>query len=376
MSVSASPSRAATLSSPSHAGRVIVHLARSGRQAGRLACLLVCIGALAACSPLVNTPTPLPVLDEAGALRDQVARHEAASMDRATQLHTKAASCAECQAAASSIIEGSKARLETIGGLWHPWPEDTPQSWVEQPTPVADAPLSPEAFAQWLAATARHDTFSALELHRQSPTLLSTEQVIPVLVLSASRALEGWDLADAYSIDLNSEAPQLAALIERASQLSDGSEGDIRTQWPLTDKDLSPALPSDTGAFEEALHKGLAESTQAAQAVRTWDCVAQTLPHLDLAIAPLPNAEVYADALLTRSTDLLGKGVADERRLRCELEASTASELAQQVLTADMAMALSPSAEVSSLGVELLLSDVDQWREVISSADLMPLLSR
>lgn len=348
---------------------------RSARQVGRLAVILACTSVLASCTTLANAPTPVPALDEAGALRDQVARHEAASADRATQLHAKASSCAECQTAASSIIEGSKARLEAIGGLWEPWPADTPQSWVEQPAPVADAPLSPVAFAQWMEATARHDAFAAMELHRSSPEALSADQVVPVLALSTGRAIEAWNLAQAYGVDLNDEAHQLATLVEKAARLPHSGEV-AQAQWTLTAEDLSPEAPSDPVAFEEALGKALAESPQAAQAVRTWDCVAQTLPHLDISVAPVSNAPRYADALLTRSTDLLAKGAADQRQLRCEIEASTMAAMAQQVLAADMALALSPSPEVSSLGVELLLSDANQWRTVISSADLVSLLSK
>lgn len=375
MSVSASPSRAATPPSSSRVGRVLLQLSRPARYFARMAAILTCTGALAACSTLVNAPAPLPSLTEAEALRDQIARHEAAAVDRATQLQTKATSCAECQAAASSIIEGSRTRLEAIGGLWQPWPADTPQSLVEQPAPIADAPLSPAAFAQWMEASARHDISAALEIHRGSPESLSTEQVAPVLALGAGRALEAWELANAYGIDLDDEAPQLATLIERALQLPHSAEL-TQAQWVLTAQDLGPAAPAEPAAFEEALTKALAESTEATRAVRTWDCVAQTLPHLDISIAPTANAHQYADALLTRSTDLLAKGASDERQLRCELEASTAVELAQQVLAADMALALSPAPEVSALGVELLLTDANQWRTALSSSDVTSLLSR
>lgn len=345
------------------------------RRLGRLTAAIACASVLAACTTIVNAPTPLPALDEAATLRDQVARHEAATIQRATELQAKAATCADCQTAATSIIEGAKARLEAIGGIWEPWPADTPQSWVEQPAPIAEAPLDPQAFAQWLGASARHDMNAALERHRHAPQVVSTEQVVPILALGAGRALEAWTLASAYGVDLDTDALQLAALIDRASYLPSESPDD-RAQWVLTATDSAPRLPDDQSTFDEALRKALTESTQASEAVRTWDCVAQTLPHLDIAVAPISNAEIYADVLLTRSTDLLAKGVTDTRQLRCEFDVTQASELARQVLAADMAMALSESPEVSSLGVELMLTDVHQWSGVISSADLLSVISR
>lgn len=376
MSVSASPSRTVNRRPSCQAVPPQSTTVSVGRLFGRTLAALACVTGLSACATLAPAPVPLPDLNEAAALRDQVARHEAASVERATELAAKASACGDCHSVATGLAQGATQRLETIGGLWDPWPADAPQSLVEQPTPVAEAPLSPAAFAQWLEATARHDMTHALIAHRGSPEVVTTEHAVPVLTLATARAIEAWDLAQVYGVDLNADAPQLGALLERASQMAQGAEGSVHTQWVLTPKDLSPTSSSDPEAFDKALREALSESSQAAQAVRTWDCVAQTLPHLDIAVEPLSNARQYADALLTRSTDMLAKGASDERQLRCELEASTASQLAQQVLAADLAVALSPSPEVSALGVELLLTDANQWRGVISSSDVLSLLSQ
>ncbi|WP_175953798.1 hypothetical protein [Schaalia sp. Marseille-Q2122] len=378
MSVSASPSPAANRPLSSSGAFAAPSSAQLGRSLGRAALAVLCAASLGACATLVPTITPLPEMNEAAALRDQVARHEAASVERATQLSSKASACGDCQSASSALVEGAQARLETIGGLWEPWPADTPQSLVEMPTPVAEAPLSPAAFAQWLEATARHDMTSVLAAHRTSPEAVTKEQAVPVVTLAAGRAMDAWALAQAYGVDLEDSPAQLGTLIERAAQLKAHPSSAPATAWALSAEDLSSewADLQAQESFSESLREALAASPEATAAVRTWDCVAQTLPHMDIAVAPVGDAELYADALLTRSTELLSKGATDERQLRCELEASNASSLAQQVVAADIALALSSSEYVSALGVELLLADVQQWRSVLSSADVAALLAR
>lgn len=333
-------------------------------------------------SVFTPTVTPLPPLSAEQELRDHLARTEAAVAARAKEFAAKASGCADCAEVASSIATSAEKRLADMGGLWQPWPEDLPQSaLVERPYPVADAPLMPAEFTQWLHVTGVYD------LQAVAKGKASVESR-PALVLSAlARMRDAHRLAALYNVtladstiptpgsDLTVHHDALNGAYERVGTLTTLDPDQTKklrqwASWHWADDDLT--LSEEELTLNEAAVT--ADADNVASAIQHWDCAAQQLPGIGVETDAVDFANENANELLTRSGQLLALGAKDQRVLRCTEEAPSFEKAAQHVIRADLHLVVSSTPSVSWHGIVLLQHDMEHWNAYVSDADLAAML--
>lgn len=368
---------------------------------------LVCAGGVVSgCDLRLETaPGALPELSGSARLRDAAARSESAAATRAQSLSQRVASCQECRTALDAVAQDSSTRLEALGGLWDPWNGVTPQD-AQAPAPVADAPLEVGEFATWMALSAQRDLAAATDPD------IDGAQARTVASVALGRLVSARSLADAYDVDLDAGLAQVGVLDARltdilrrsgtegggwdlahllegprsgAEVLADGAvagsaEGDgDRAQSGDPQGSESGSGEGDTsdagtdtqsgGTAAPSLTEDIQTSPELAAAVRTWDCVAQTLPRAGVVDRSIDDASPRADRLLTRASAALDAGVADTREERCRLSESTIAELDAAVLSADLDLFTSESEDVRRYGVTLVTQDLNTW---FTSGDALP----
>ena len=130
-----------------------------------------CAGASYAFDSIAGTPeaVELMALSPAQTMRDIVARSEAATAERATQLAALATECTDCATLLTSTSETAEARLRASGGVWEPWGDfadrEDVTSFVELPPQGTRAGLvkAPEAPDGRLECPCLHQLAYALQ---------------------------------------------------------------------------------------------------------------------------------------------------------------------------------------------------------------------
>lgn len=338
------------------------------RAGAALVVLAVGGAALGGCDlHLASSPGSLPDLEGTALLRDEAARTESAAASRAESLAELATRCTDCRTTLEAVASDSTTRLAALGGVWDPWGGQTPED-AQSVAPVADAPMTPEVFISWLAATARRDLRSVSE-----DTSVDADDARTLASAAVGRLRSAQALAEVYDVSLDSGDSTLAVLTDRLDALlgSDTTGG-----WSLADptadgdaqsggdSPTSSASPGSTADADDASplpsdDADVQASEQLAQAVRTWDCVAQTLPRAQVVDKTLDDASDTADVLLTRATAVLDTGVSDTRAQRCRLSDSDLGNLEDLLVSADLDLLTSDSATVRELGVRFVLEDSD-----------------
>lgn len=74
-----------------------------------------------------SSVVPLPSLSSAQEHRDALVRTEQAAAWRAREIAAKATQCAVCAQVADAIASSAAQRVESLGGIWHPWSQDLPE---------------------------------------------------------------------------------------------------------------------------------------------------------------------------------------------------------------------------------------------------------
>lgn len=328
--------------------------------------------------------TPLPSLNAEQQLRDDLARTEAAIVTRASEISTKATHCANCVQAASLVAQEAQARLDALGGTWKPWGDDVPQSaHVELPLPVADAPLTPQEFVQWMHQGAQFD------LQALAQGAIAPESRPTVLLSALLRLRDSQRLASAYDlrIDEDSTAHEAGLGVHLPDAALDASYRRIRpavastpdhtaaterwASWSWSDAQRLTLAESQTSLDQGAVNTAAQEVSDA---IQQWDCAAQQLPGLGVTDDLLDFANKAANELLTRNQQLLAMGVTDSRILRCHGNNPTIQRLARSVIQADLHLALSSNPNISWQGIKWLHEDLHQWNAYVSAEELNTLI--
>lgn len=322
---------------------------------------------------LATSPGALPKLEGTALLRDEAARTESAAAARADSLAALATQCADCRTTLEAVATDSRTRLGVLGGVWDPWGGDTPSD-AQAPDPVADAPMTPQVFVSWLAATARRD----LRLVAEDPSV-DADDARTLASAAVGRLRSAQALAAVYDVSTNAGDTMLEELNDRLDAVAgtDTTGGwSLSGTWGAADAQSggnAPASPapsasqgdgdsqsdSDSASPLPSQNADVQTSAELAQAVRTWDCVAQTLPRAQVVDHSLDDASDKADLLLTRATAVLATGVADTRAQRCRLADSKLADLEDQLVAADLGLLTSDSGTVRGLGVRFVLEDWD-----------------
>lgn len=299
-----------------------------------------------------ESPT-LPELTRVEALRDAAARTESAAAERAAALAEDAVSCPQCEQVLSLVAANSRSREEALGGVWSPWGDSAPEG-AEQVPPVADAPVSVEEFASWLASTARRDLAAAAD-----PSRLEPANARALASAALGRYRSALDLAGVFEVDLDSHNAEVADLNARLRSIVGSRPVDVLGTWGLDPQALSTgsALPEP----ELPAAGGLAESAELAEAIASWDCTAQSLPKAQLIAESIDDAEARAHELFSRVDRYLAAGAVDSRTLRCTVDALDAASLATGLLAADLHLLASDDETMRLIGVHAALEDLEAW---------------
>ena len=334
--------------------------ASSSRKGRRLAVLGATAGTLAlllsSCASGVRFDSrgaSLPELTEVDTLRETAARTEAAAWARASSLAEDASSCPECAQALSLVAANSQARLNALGGVWSPWGDHTPEGAEEVP-PVADAPVTVEELVSWLASTAHRDLAAAAD-----PTLMESDNSRALASVALGRYRSALDLAGAFNVSLDSEAAAVTEFNARLHSFISSQTMDLLSGWGLDPQALSAAsiLPdADLSAAQS-----LAESTELAEAVASWDCTAQSLPKAQLVEFSIADAELRSHELFSRVDHYLSAGANDHRTTRCILDSLDAPSLANGLLLADLHLLSSDDRTIRLIGLHEALEDLSSW---------------
>lgn len=322
---------------------------------------------------LATSPGALPKLEGTALLRDEAARTESAAASRADSLAALATQCADCRTTLEAVAKDSRTRLGVLGGVWDPWGGDTPSD-AQAPDPVADAPMTPQVFVSWLAATARRDLRSIAENPSVDADDARTLASAAVGRLRSAQALAevygvSTDAGDTMLEELNARLDAVAGTDTTRGWSLGGTPGDADAQSgggtaaspapSASQGDDDGESDSDSASPLPSQNADVQTSAELAQAVRTWDCVAQTLPRAQVVDHSLDDASDKADLLLTRATAVLATGVADTRAQRCRLADSGLADLEDQLVAADLGLLTSDSGTVRGLGVRFVLEDWD-----------------
>ncbi len=344
--------------------------------------LVAVVGLLSGCNVHVATaPGSLPTLTGLARIRDVAARTDAAAASRAEELSAKATACEQCRSALDSLAADSTTRLTALGGLWDPWNGETPEG-AESPAPVADAPVDPSTLAAWLAASATRD-LEAVASDRD----ISGDEARGIAAVATGRLASAEKLAAAYGVTIEDGSDQVNAAIERmrvaltgaSRAMSFGAEAGAQSSpessssasvtsanagqnagWNLDGGAASTPSPSPLPSDSD----DVSSSEQLSEAVRTWDCAAQTLPSLQVVDNAIQDASTRSDVLLTRATSVLAVGVADTREQRCRLNAIDAAGVDTDILGADLDLFTSDSTAVRAIGVQMISEDVQTWLDL------------
>lgn len=295
----------------------------------------------------------LPELTEVDTLRETAARTEAAAWARASSLAEDASSCPECAQALSLVAANSQARLDALGGVWSPWGDHTPEGAEEVP-PIADAPVTVEELVSWLASTAHRDLAAAAD-----PTLMESDNSRALASVALGRYRSALDLAGAFNVSLDSEAAAVTEFNARLHSFISSQTMDLLSGWGLDPQALSAAsiLPdADLSAAQS-----LAESTELAEAVASWDCTAQSLPKAQLVEFSIDDAELRSHELFSRVDHYLSAGANDHRTTRCTLDSLDAASLANGLLVADLHLLSSDEQTIRLIGLHEALEDLSSW---------------
>ena len=329
---------------PQCAGTSLSSLTRAAT-AGAAAALVVM--GLGGCGVhFATAPGGLPQLSGVEALRDQAVRTDAAAQVRAEELVLKATSCPPCQSVLASVATDSQVRVEALGGLWDPWEGATPEG-AQAPEIVADAPMEPAAFVSWLAASAERD-LKAVAADESIPG----EDARMIASVAAGRLASAHLLGQAYGMDVYGARDQVAQLATRLNELLEENEqksGGWSLDPALVGEPEPVALPVDSALFQA--------SAEAASAVKTWDCVAQTLPQSQVE-GLVEDSTTRADLLLVRAASFLEAGVADTRQQRCQLDVADVTTLESWLISADLDLFVSGQTEVRTVGIDVVREDI------------------
>lgn len=313
---------------------------------------------------LATSPGSLPDLEGTALVRDQAARTESAAASRAQSLAALATGCAPCRATLESVAQDSRTRLEALGGVWDPWGGTTPED-AQSVAPVADAPMTPQAFISWMAASARRDLESV-----STDTSVDADDARTLASAAVGRLRSAQALADTYGVTLDAGDTTVQELADRITTLlgSDttggwslggtSGDGDSQSGGDTADASASPST-GDGASPLPSQDADVQGSAELAQAVRTWDCVAQTLPRAQVVDKSLDDASAKADVLLTRATAVLDTGVADTRAQRCRLADSGLDDLEDLLISTDLDLFSSDSTTVRGLGMRFVLEDAN-----------------
>lgn len=310
-----------------------------------------------------SSVTPLPSLSAAQEHRDALVRTEQAVAWRSKEIAAKATQCGECAKVVDSIAAAAQQRVESLGGVWQPWPADLPQSaQVEFPLAVAEAPTQPVDFAVWLAAGARKDLADL-------PSLSLAEDHKPAWVASAlARLLSAHRLAAVYEAPLPPFVGDVAVdlpLVEAS-----GADGNADTP-PFGEEAVDP----ERDVHQSALNDARVEKIPVlVDSVRSWDCAAQLLPGLGVNDDVLSLTNEQTNILLTRASVLLTRGVEDARVLRCQTEGATLASVAQSIIHADAAAIVADDGALLQWSISVADADISSWQQYVTESDLFALI--
>lgn len=280
-----------------------------------------------------ETTEGLPALDAAQAVRDSIARSEAAIAKSAGELSSLATVCGDCSTILTQVENDAEARLRLDGGLWQPWPEAQSGDDLPQPEEVSDAPLTPAGLAGYMSATARAQLD---ELAQASD--LSPEETTTLGTTLAGRWASADALADFYQVDLVQNSADATS-----------SASDLRGE--------AVSAQSGPAAFSAAPETGTA------QAVVTFDCVATALGRSEFSKENPETEQALYDSLIRRSLTLTQAGITDARPGRCNSAPVSLAPAFEDLIGADLAVLASSNVSLRQLGASYLLADLELWSQ-------------
>ena len=327
---------------------------RRARRYGVLALVVPALWALAGCGVHLESATPsLPELSGFAVVRDSVARTESAALSRATALADSATECESCRALFTSVATASRERLAQVGGVWDPWEGREVSADAPQPRAVADAPVDVREFAAWLAASARRDLVAVAD-----PAVASRDQAVTVASVALARYAQALRLADELNFSVDEASASVGREAQRVAALF---PGEALPAWVILPSSVSWDLPESSSSTLWA------DQPEVGEAMRRWDCIAQSLPRAQVVEERVSSAASAANDLLRRVDEASARGGADRRELRCSFPASSAEDYARGLLEADFALMGAASSQPVAQGVRLLgarsaWEDVRTWR--------------
>ena len=306
-----------------------------------------CAGASYAFDSIAGTPeaVELMALSPAQTMRDIVARSEAATAERATQLAALATECTDCATLLTSTSETAEARLRASGGVWEPWGDfadrEDVTSFVELPPQVGQAPYTVGPLAAFMLRSAQEQLGELAQVEG-----LTAAQREALASLLAGRIVSAQILADGFAVDLTTA---LENLPEGAT---------------------SAVIPADTDQMSGADQmSGLPDSTQSAEISETavesalvrFDCARTSLLELVGDGLDHDTAREGAAILNDRVKRLLEAGVSDTRPLRCTNTRTSVADVLTDVLTADILLLSSSTTRMQA--APYIASDARWWAQ-------------
>lgn len=342
------------------------HLARAACTSAATAAIAV---TLTGCGVhLESAQDSLPELTAPQLVRDRAVRVDWAIAARADELADLAGQCEPCQKAWRDVADRAEQRVESLGGVWDPWPDGAPEG-ADLPDPIAEAPVAADAFVAWMAACAVRDLSSVAD-----PALLSDADARILSRVAAARLADATTLGAVVGVDYGEGASSVLALANRiaARTFGDSAGGSARDGVMRAAQgilDAQEVAPVDTGTVlfahlapaDQGMHsdqRDFTEDADVSNAVRVWDCVGQTLPALQVEGEGIADASATVDRLLERTRVVLNAGVDDTREFRCHLEESSPQSLDALMLATDLTLVDSADADVRALGVRSLAADI------------------
>lgn len=310
----------------------------------------------------------LPELTAPQLVRDRAVRVDWAIAARADDLAELAGQCEPCQKAWRDVADRAAHRVESLGGVWDPWPDGAPEG-ADLPDPIAEAPVAADTFVAWMAASAVRDLSSVAD-----PGLLSDADARMLASVAAARLSDATTLGAVVGVDYDEGASRVLVLAKRISARAHGDSADgsapdgvMRAAQGILDArgiapvDAGTALFAHLAPSGQGMHsdqRDFTEDTDVSDAVRVWDCVGQTLPALQVEGEGIADASATVDRLLERTRVVLNAGAEDTREFRCHLEASSPQSLDTLMLATDLTLVDSADPDVRALGVRSLAADI------------------
>lgn len=309
----------------------------------------------------------LPHLAGAEETRDQIARSESAIAAAAAEMSALATACPECVTVFGGVGSAAEERLALVGGMWEPWPDAPAEIRAELPEPAAvgDAPLVPEELVGYMSRTAQEQLAWLADADGLSPE--ETEVLASALL---GRQVSAVRLGQFYGVSAD----------EARKDLPLGATGtSAATELPAEGQPVPSAeLPTTEGASQSGDQDlpNWGADPAAEGALVKYDCVASSLGFTDLSAQNPGVEQMLYDSLLLRNAELVAAGVPDARGLRCVLQPSSADDLLDTLLGADLELLTAGDPQVRLTATRFLWDDLAQWLLVGSPSEVHPGLTR